>query len=333
MKNTGRIHSVGTVITAVFLMIVMMLNVCSCHDSAYDYKVGISWLIIMSATGNKENKNIVSVSTGYQGRNIENMIGETALKLKDELLALPDVLGDENDPESYFISMRYYDDEHNEVNVQKLGYGQFPANWDLIVSYVNSISDRDKLTNSTDIVVVDAELLRREFDLTQSMLPPGVTVEQFIEDTDLNYFSLYDGYYNTKAQVMKYKYDYYNLTSHRIKNDTTASPSDSASLKEYAKANLDTIESESDICIIGDFMDYGFQIVRFDSFDTWKKENGVSGTVGNPDGTEDIMYDIDLHMEGMHKTETHYVYVDPSYRFLIITMCDEYDVINAYFNR
>ena len=80
-------------------------------------------------------------------------------------------------------------------------------------------------------------------------------------------------------------------------------------------------------------MDYGFEIVRFDCFDTWKKDKGVSGTSVNNDKTMDIVFDIDLHMEGMHSTKIYYVYVDPSNRFLIITRCEEYDAINAYFNR
>ena len=171
--------------------------------------------------------------------------------------------------------------------------------------------------------------------MTDEMLPEGVTVEKFLEDTGLRYFNVFGfGKFNSDYAVRNYTYDYYDLTSRRITEDSKPSASDKDSLKAYAEENLDSIDSEDDICITGSYNGVVYEIVRFDSFETWKKDTNVDGTEVNfNDDTIDIVYMRDAGCEGMTYGETHYVYVDPSNRFLVITECMDYDVINAFFNR
>ena len=323
-------------ILILLLPAVMILCFTGCSASP---KVGIYSLGINAATGNRENNNCISLvnhsgsSKLSQYHDYSLMSSDTALKLIDEIRSLPDVLGNEKDPFAYEIILCFYDDNGEQIYVNKTGYGAFPDNWSLIVSYTNEISDgRAGLTDSTDIVVVDADLLRREFGLTDDMLPEGVTLEQYIEDTGLTYSDLYYYNYNPENSIRQYGYGYYNLVSHRIFEDTVASPSSPDALLEYAQENLGSINSYDDISVTGTFEGYAFEIVRFDQFDQWRSDNEVDGFMIAPDDTVNIFYYIDLGCEGMTYQEEHYVYADPSHRFLIITRCDDYEVINRYYN-
>lgn len=321
--------------TIVFMMIiVMVLSIGGCTDDSF---TGIYALGIDSATGDRENNNCISIVQGvgdpYKDSNVPLMTGETAMKLIDEIRSLPDVFGNENDPFAYEIRLQYYDENRDRVMVKKSGYGAFPDNWGTIVAYTNEISTVHKLTDSTDIVVIDADLLMTEFGMSDDMFPEDVSVEKFLEDTGISYVDLYSPYFKLENTVRSYAYDYYKLASHRIKEDTVASPSDEAVLNEYAGEHLDSIDQISDISVKGLFEGYEFDIVRFDSFDEWKIGNGVKGNLADPDDTIDIYYERPAGPEGMTYWEKHYVYVDPSKRFLIISTCEDYAVISEYFGR
>ena len=86
-----------------------------------------------------------------------------------------------------------------------------------------------------------------------------------------------------------------------------------------------------ELSVTGKFRGYEFEIIRFDKLEEWKALTGVDDILKNADDTIDIYYLRDAHMEDMTYTEAHFVYVDPSNRFLIITQCDDYEVIDSYF--
>jgi hypothetical protein len=305
-------------------------------------RVGISWLSVKAATGDRHDTNCVILNNNwgeseYTRKHEAVFSSDSAMKLIDEINALPDIYGDENDDPSYMISLSYYDADGNSFSLWKNGYGIFPDNWEQIITYTNEIADgRDSLSYSTDLVRVDEELLKTQFGMTEDMLPEGVTIEKFIEDTKLTYFDLYGNTsaYAVDSYVRNYKYDYYNLASRKIHEDTAPSVSDKLSLEEYAKENLDSIISSDDIFVTGTFMDQEFQIVRFDNFADWKHNSGGADDVVHNDGTVDICYLRDAGCEGMTYSEEYMVFVDASNRFLIITEEGvDYDIINAYFNR
>ena len=308
-------------------------------------RVGIDSLGVDAATGDKRNVNRAYIKNYWGGSPFDLhdetlLSGETAMKLIDEINSLPDVYGDENDDPAYMIDLHYYDENHIEHNSKKNGYGGFPDNWKQIIAYTNEISEgREGLTDSTDLVRVDADHLREHFGITDDMLPEGVTVEEFFEIYPVTYFDLYNSTGLTSVlitdNIRDFKYGYYNLISHRIYKDTVPATSDAQSLKEYAEENLDSITSADDICVTGTFMDHEFQIVRFDNFEKWQTDTGVDRVnVKYDDDTIDIYYDREAGYEGAFYREKHLVYVDPSNRFLIITEDQiNYDVINAYFNR
>lgn len=265
------------------------------------------------------------------------MRSETAMKLIGEINKLPDVLGEEDGKYAYEIELVYYDENSEKQFATKCGFDGFPDNWGTIVSYANEITpdylNDGGLTDSTDIVTVDKDFLKANFDFSEDMLPDGVTAEQFIEEAGLTYEKISSSFRMDRC-VREFKYAYYDFVSHRIKKDTRPSPSDMDSLKQYAEKNLDSIDSYEEYSVRGRFKDGGYEIVRFDCFEEWKREKGVTGDTVNPkDETLDIFYECDAGMEDMKYIDDYFVYVDPSNRFLIITQCIDYDLIKEIINR
>lgn len=333
MNRKSNLSFIGLIAALIGMLVLVIGSLANNKEG----NVGIYTLKIVAATGNKENPNCVGIvkdsGSPYGKSNQKTLTSTAAMQLIKEINTLPDVMGDETDPFAYKIRMQYYDENGERVLAEKYGYGVFPENWSRIVAYHNKINERDKLTNSTDIVIVDAELLKNEFGVTEDMFPKGVSVEKYLEDTGLTYPDLYDGIFYRDAHIHAYLYDYYDLASHRIKADTAASASDTDALKEYAEANLDRIEKADEISVEGSFRGYDFQIIRFDHFEDWKTERGVDGEITTQDDTINIFYTINCGPEGMTYPEDHYVYKDPTNRFLIISLCDNYEVIHNYFDR
>jgi hypothetical protein len=310
------------------------------EERHYTEKVGIISLEICSATGDRQNNNYIKMENNFDYSRMDSytkmrhdrLIGEDAMKVIDEVSALPDTLGNQEDTFAYMILITYYDDNANQVSAEKYGYGIFPDNWSEIVADINAISsDYEQLTDSTDITVIDADLLRHQFVLNNSMLPEGVTVEQFLEDMDFTYMDLFVKHSDIYQFVWDYKYDYYDIGSHKIDSDTEPEPSDDASLLEYAENNLDSIDQIGEYSITGTFEEYTFEIVRFDCFEEWKGEDYIYSVFTNPDGYIDIMhFNSDTCV---CESVCLYVYVDPSGRFLVLTYQENWDLINDYFNR
>lgn len=322
---------------AIAFISVIVLYTTGSYGDDNSKKIGIYTLSIDAATGNKENNNCISLVNDYENGQYNKykydaMTNETALMLINEINSLPDVFGNKDEPFAYSIRLQYYDETHNLIQTEKMGYGSFPDNWGWIVSYTNLMTPQ-RLTDSTDIVIIDADHLRKEFGVTDDMLPEDVTVERFLEETGLSYVELYSPYFRMDTYIRQYIYGYYDLASHRITEDTAASVSGEALLKEYAEENLDNIVSINDISIKGLYKGYEFEIVRFDCYEDWKTQNDVGGNQTDFDGTLNIYYEMDAGLEDMKYTEVHYVYVDKSNRFLIITQCEDYSIINEFFTQ
>lgn len=318
-------------ITALLLLSVMALGISGCFYNPkpiYPEDTGIKYLKFVAATGNKEHDNCIFISNDYgeygeERSNYLQLTSDTAYELIEEVTALPDVYGDESEPFAYYISLDYYDENKNLVSLDKYGYGGFPENWSDIVAHTNylAVKERETLTDSTDIVEINGDLLRKEFGITDEMLPEGVTVDKFAEDSSFTYRDLYEeGYFPKDFYISEYCYNYYDFKQYKITKDSVAAASDSKALKEYAEPRLDDITSESDISIIGKVSGQYFEIVRFDCFDEWKTLNDISesGIVTNDDQTLDIRRSVILQQEGMLGTDSRLIFVDPSNRFLII---------------
>ena len=326
----GKQHLINR-ITALLLLSVMVLNISGCRlirKVIYPEDKGIRFLRFIAATGNKENDNCIFISNNYgaygkKRSNYHLLTSDTAYELIEEVTALPDVYGDESEPFAYYISLDYYDENKNYVEVDKYGYGGFPDSWRKIVELTNSVAEKEieRLTYSTDIVEINGDLLRREFGITDEMLPKGVTVDKFAEDSSFTYRDLYEeGYFPKDFYISEYCYNYYDFKQYKITKDSVAIASDSKALKEYAEPRLDDITSESDISVVGKSNGQLIEIVRFDCFDEWKTLNDISesGIVTNDDQTLDIRQLVTLQQEGMLGVDLRYVFVDKTNRFLII---------------
>lgn len=198
--------------------------------------------------------------------------------------------------------------------------------------------ENKQLTYSTNIVTIDANLLRKDFGVTDDMLPQGATVESFCSYYNFTYEDMYDKYFNREYYVSDYAYNYYDFKSYRLTKSTVAKASDSDSLKEYARANLDNISSADDISIAGSFDGHELEIVRFDSFVKWLENNemSLSDVHEADDGALDIERFVDIHMEGMSARDVIYIYIEPTNRYLILTRFmsyPDYNLLYAFFNQ
>ena len=327
------------IITTVMSMVLVMSMCIAFAGCGSKAKTGIISLDFLAATGNADNPNTFFTYNSwgkyeFNKEKDEMLRSDKAMELIDVIAALPNVLGSEDEPLAYEIYLTYYDSEGVERDLRKNGYGGFPDNWKEIVKLVNEVTPGHKnVTDSTEIVTIDADFLRRNFDANDSMLPEGMTLEEYVSDTGLTYKDVFGSYYNIEIKLNDYVYDRLEIASHRIYENTEAVPSDYESLEAYAKENLDSITEKGEVSISGKFMDCYFDIVRFDCIDTWKKENGIDTGMIERDGTYDLGMIKDAGMEGMTYTEQYNVYTDPTGRFLIITRCGDYEVIYAFFNR
>ena len=331
----------GTRLLFLLLLSAMALGISGCFYNPkpiYPEDTGIKYLKFVAATGNKEHDNCIFISNDYgaygeERSNYLQLTSDTANELIEEISALPDVYGDESEQFAYFISLDYYDENKNLVSLDKYGYGGFPENWSDIVAHTNylAVKERETLTDSTDIVEINGDLLRKEFGINDEMLPEGVTVEKFAEDSSFTYRDLYEaGNFPKDFYISEYCYNYYDFKQYKITKDSVAIASDSKALKEYAESHLNSIISESDISIYGEINGKTLEIVRFDCFEEWKRLNEISeyDMETNDDQTLDIAKTVRLQQEGMIGTDHRYIFVDKTNRFLIIMIVPGYPDYN-----
>lgn len=331
----------GTRLLFLLLLSAMALGISGCFHNLkpiYPEDTGIKYLKFVAATGNKEHDNCIFISNDYgqygeERSNYLQLTSDTANELIEEISALPDIYGDESEQFAYFISLDYYDENNNLVSLDKYGYGVFPDNWADIVAHTNylAVKQLETLTDSTDIVEINGDLLRKEFGITDEMLPEGVTVEKFAEDSSFTYRDLYEaGNFPKDFYISEYCYNYYDFKQYKITKDSVAIASDSKALKEYAESHLNSIISESDISIYGEINGKTLEIVRFDCFEEWKRLNEISeyDIEMNDDQTLDIAKTVRLQQEGMIGTDHRYIFVDKTNRFLIIMIVPGYPDYN-----
>ena len=256
------------------------------------------------------------------------MSSRTAKDLIQELNSLPDVWGDETDEIAYKIQYRYYDEEKLLKWCEKTGYGSFPENWSRIVSDINRIRDGydygHPLTYSTNIVPVKETLI---YAGVEKLLPENVTLDQFMQQTGI-VNSADIGNLNDK--IYQFGYDYYDFGNHRITAESVPTDSDTDSLNEYAENHLDCIESFRSYSIIGSYKNYNFEIVRFDRFENWKEN------MEEKHSYFEIIYDhddnaMDIYMLVPEVAKNMRIYVDSTNRFLIVTECDDCNLIKDFF--
>ena len=303
-------------------------------------RVGIDRIHFVSATGDKYNTNIAEFHNHwgmFEDTDFDESLlsGDKAMELIDEIIALPEVYGDKDEQYAYSITLEYYDDNHVEKSVYRYGYGGFPDNWSKIVADINEVTkNTGNLSDSTDLVTIDADYLRANyrFDLHEDDYPEGVTLEDVIAKYPVSYYEVYGfGYSVVDVNLGLYLYDYYDLPSHKLTQNSTANSSDYDDLLEFADKYLDSVYNQREVSVIGKYKDWEFEIVKLDKLDEWKNSSYVTETVVNEDdGTLHFVRDIPAGLEGMTCRDNYDPYLDPSGRFVIVTNCRDYNVIHEF---
>lgn len=332
-----------------FLMsVLMMLGMTGC--SKEKDQPWLSSLDFIAATGDKTHPNSVSLSkygvrfksfrSGGGSEKADNswLTSDDALKLIDMVGAMPDVLGNEEDDLAYEIRLSYYDKKENNIRLLKKGYGAFPENWKEIVDQVNKVTHNvAKITDSTEITRIDGKYLKKNFDVDESLLPGGVTLDDFVKAMEIDYKDLFGvgSYYDFNRGFSEFNYKYLNIGDYRLYNDTASETSSPEELKAFAEEHLDRITSQNDICIGGSYLGTFYDIVRFDHVDEWKKEHNINTTVGSSiDESIDFEYWQDSRGDETGVGKVYHVYVEPEHRFLIISYIEpDYREIYGFFNR
>lgn len=302
-------------------------------------RVGIDRLSFVSATGDKDNDNIAEFRNHwglFEETDFDESLlsGDKAMELIDEIKALPEVYGDREKDHAYSITLEYYDENNEEKRLYRYGYGGFPDNWSKIVADINEVTENTcNINDSTDLVTIDADYLRANyrFDLHEDDYPEGVTLEDVIAKYPVSYYEVYGfGYSVVDVNLGLYLYDYYDLPSHKLTQNSTANASSYDDLLEFADKYLDSVYNQREVSVIGKYKDWEFEIVKFDCLEEWKSSSYVTETNYDDDGTVSFVRDIPAGCEGMTCRDNYDPYLEPSGRFVIVTNCRDYNVIHEF---
>lgn len=293
-------------------------------------KFGIDRLDIVSATGDKINPNVIKIHNHWNPEYSKMEFDESllsndkAVELINEIKSIPEEYGDKDDAFAFSVSMDYYDENEEEHHVYRTCYGSFPDNWSTIVSLVGEVTEGTaNLDDRTEIVTIDADYIRENSDVNEDLFPEGVTLEDVIDKYPISYTELYCYNYSVlENNLNKYLFDYYDLASHKITNETTAENCSFDELREFAEEKMDTVTEEREVSICGKYQNYDVEIIKFDSFDKWKTNPEIKEILYNDDGTIDVRYEIDAGCEGMTVVGNWNLFVDPSHKFVISTECN-----------
>ena len=260
------------------VIILLLASLTSCFDEEWARKDGVVRLYFISATGDRDhpysfdfNEEPAS-SYGMDLSRVprKNLKGDAAKELIKEILAIPEEGFEEGDL-AFRIRLSY---QENGVtyHIRRSGWGRFPDNWDTIVTLLNEMFDGKaeyEITHSQDIVHIDAEYMKRNYGLEQSMLPDTLSVDDFIKNVPLDYeklFSPRETFVLEKA-IYTYLTDYFGIGTHKRRiPDTDPAASTEAELRAFAEERLENIESISPVAISGTHNGVEFTIYKYDEF-------------------------------------------------------------------
>ena len=264
---------------AVISMIILLLaSLTACFDEEWARKDGVVRLYFVSATGDKThpycfdfNEEPAS-SYGMDLSSVprKNLKGDVAKELIKEILAIPQKGFEEGD--LAFIIRLSYQENGVTYHIRRIGYGRFPDNWDRIVTLLNEMFDGKaeyEITHSQDIVHIDAEYMKKNYGLEQSMLPDTLSVDDFIKNAPLDYETLFSPRQTFVLEKAIYTYltDYFGIGTHKRRIlDTDPPASTEKELQEFAESRLDEISSTSSASVSGTHNNVEFTIYKYDGF-------------------------------------------------------------------
>ena len=213
----------GKIIVSI-LLVVCIACLCSCDKISTSIfnpdRITEFYFVSCTDPGNtfylNEKKNDV--------KSVKLLRQDEAVVLAHEVETIPDAESTEGMC-SYIIRINYVEGGI-EKSVEKTGYNTFPENWDRVIELTNIILGKYRhVTNSRELAVIDAEYLRSHSWMpNESIIPEGMTLDEIIEDADINYLTLFEPQYNSSAfkerlieeAINDYLFECFDLTSHQI---------------------------------------------------------------------------------------------------------------------
>lgn len=318
-------------------IVVLVTSMCWClagcvnSDRLLDY-------YFLAATGYGEyNNNVLHLNEmGLINTLDGSKYSKAGKELVKEINAIPDQ--EETGTDLAYVIRLTYKEKGEEKTVEKIGYDSFPDNWNRIVDITNEICEKSfKISYSKEIVKITPDFLREYENVDESILPEGVTLADFIEDRGIDYLKLYDTdtRFDINKEMLAYVYEYYGLDKHQLTEiDENPAKSSYDEMKEFADSGLDMVywEYADDVRCAGTYRGYEFEIIRYDKIQEWLSEGDKYWTTQefvNSDGV--IRYRAELRRTDggtmVDDTADKKVFVDSSGKFIILTECDEAEVI------
>lgn len=241
--------------------------------SACSFKKGdrIEDLYFLSCT---EYNNVLKMneeSIGAKWRS--GLLGDSAKELVKEVEAIPEPASADGEP-IYIIRLKYLQDGVSKT-VEKKGYSAFPDNWDRIVDLLNQVANGYKtLSNSREIAKIDADYLRKNFKVDESVLPDDMTLEDVIREMPITYMTLFENGSAITIQnlIVEYLFERYGLYEHQPeKLDEHPKSSSEAELRAFAQEKLDEayLEYGTSYSCAGTYKGANYTIIRYDEVQTY----------------------------------------------------------------
>ena len=325
--------------TFICIMFALLLTAGCSSQAKEDDHIAIESLYFVSATGDIYNTYSFFI-TEDEGRGIDfsdwdedNLESEEATKLIEEIKNIPDNESNTGDLAYHIILV--YSDGDSKQEIEKTGYNEFPENWEKIVSLINDLLDgKGEISDSRDIVTIDAEFLKTNCFYDGSNLPLSMSVEDLIDEMPITYEKLFDPqhYCYLPNEVNNFLYDYCDIGSREIK-ELDPIPSSSKELRSFALKKLDDLDQITDIMAVGKYRGTSFIIFRYDEFESWMNETDERDFQVMSNGSLSYIYQSTEGLEeGMSKSDTRFIYSDPSQKFLILTGSEDYGIISEVIN-
>ena len=251
---------------------------------------------------------------------------QSAMDFIKEVEAIPNDTTEADGPFALKIDMEYKDPDGTTHPIIKTMYGALPENWDTIVKLANELTmQRMEIPVSKKITVVNGNYLREYHHIQEDEYPHGVSLDSIIKELGITYEYLYDetlcfqnGHLDVWTLIGQYTFDYLGMKDYQFYETTQIEKSTEGELKEYAEKHLESITSMNDVSAVGKFRGNGFEIVRSDGFEKWRKDNGADIICSNDDSIGLIIYGNESGDETKSYKAFH-CYIDPSHKYLIIS--------------
>lgn len=253
------------IIITVLAVILCITCFCSCENLFDLNPDGITELYFVSCT--TPNNSL------YMSKGFSMQFQKESIELAHEVESIPDPVSAEGVC-SYMIRITYVENDVTK-QVEKTGYDSFPDNWDKVVELTNTVAGAQRINNSTELAVVDANYMKKYCHyLNLGVIPDDMTLDDVIKGANITYLTLYEPtvYVDPQQLIEDYLFDYLDLRSCLIeKLDENPDRSTTAELRAFADSRPgevvgDTVTEYS--CIVS-YKDSYFEIVRYDMVQTW----------------------------------------------------------------